>query len=111
MTTVKSLLGVFGALAISGDVPPRPPRQRESLAQFFSGLFAFEIRGRFGAFHLGREQARHFWMALALGEIASHFEDLERTRYVALGEIHTGLAKDARVTLARGAGIHAQTND
>lgn len=45
-------------------------------------------------------------MALVLGEVASLFEHLERTRYVALGKIDAGLAKDAGVTLALGAGIH-----
>lgn len=45
-------------------------------------------------------------MACALGKIASLFEHGERTGYVALGEIAAGLAKDARVTLARGAEIH-----
>ena len=45
-------------------------------------------------------------MALALGEIAPLFEHLERTRYVALGEIDAGLAKDAGVALALGTGIH-----
>lgn len=46
-------------------------------------------------------------MALALGEVTPLFEHLKRTRYVALGEINAGLAKDARVTLTTGAGIHA----
>jgi len=45
-------------------------------------------------------------MTLALGEIAALFEHLERTRYVALGEIDARLAKNARVALALGAGIH-----
>ncbi len=46
-------------------------------------------------------------MALALGEIVSLFEHFKRTRYVALGEIDAGLAKNARVALAVGVGIHA----
>jgi len=45
-------------------------------------------------------------MTLALGKVASLFEHLERTRYVALGEIDAGLAKDSRVALALVAGIH-----
>jgi len=70
-----------------------PAKTRVTLK--FLRLFPFRIRRRLGAFHLGREQTRHFWMALALGEIAPLFEHLERTRYVALGEIDAGLAKDA----------------
>lgn len=46
-------------------------------------------------------------MALALGEIASLFQHFQRTRYVAFGKMHAGLAKDASVTLAVGSGIHA----
>lgn len=64
------------------------------------------VRRRLGAFHLGGKQARHFWMALALGKVASLFEHLERTRYVALGEIDAGLTKDSRIALALVAGIH-----
>jgi hypothetical protein len=45
-------------------------------------------------------------MALVLGEIATLFEHLQRSRYVALGKIDGGLAKDAGVTFASGGGIH-----
>lgn len=81
--------------------PAKTPARLKS-----SGLLLFGIRRRLGAFHLSGKQARHFWMALALGKIASLFEHLERTRYVALGEIDAGLAKDTRVALALVAGIH-----
>ena len=77
-----------------------PPRLKSS------GLLLFGIRRRLGAFHLSGKQVRHFWMALALGQIVSLFEHLERTRYVALGEIDASLAKDSRVALALVAGIH-----
>src|SRR5690242_12645823 len=85
--------------------------KRAAIRLSFSGLFLFRVGESSGTFDLSSEQARHFWMTLALGELAALFEHLERARYVPPGEIDAGLAKDARVTLARGAGIHARTYD
>lgn len=63
-----------------------------------------------GALDLRDKKLRHPLMAVALGERASFLEHFHRARHLALGEIHTGLAEDARVALAMYFGIHDRTS-
>ena len=56
------------------------------------------------------ESLSHLAIAFAFGDFLTVIQGFERARNFTLAKEYTGLAKDARVTLARGAGIHDQTN-